>query len=321
MKNLAVTDVYEPGSVFKIVAASAALEEGLVTPQTTFDCTVTSVDYNGRSRKMPGEAHHFSRETPVSQIVGLSSNRGAAHLAMKLGENRFYSYARNFGFGQKYGFLPGSGEAGGSLPPPSEWDGLTITHMPMGHAVNCTVLQMHQAMSVIANDGVLLRPQIIREIRDAAGETVMRFGRVEVRRVISERTAKTMATLLQGVVSKEGTAPAAAIPGYDVAGKTGTTQKLVEEIGPHGKPTLVYTTKHHVASFVGFFPAGRPQVAISVIVDDADANVPGGVAAGASVAAPSFRRIGDRLISLLNIKSDSQTATPSLVAAFQGGRR
>jgi cell division protein FtsI (penicillin-binding protein 3) len=190
---------------------------------------------------------------------------------------------------------------------------------------------MHEAMSTIANDGVRLRPQVVREIRDASGECIFPYRREEVGRVISSRTAQIMATLLQGVVSKEGTASSAAIPGYDVAGKTGTTQKLVEDVGPggvvklgaNGKPKLVYSNKHHVASFVGFFPAhvapGEPQVAISVIVDDA--SVPNGTAAGATVAAPSFKRLGEKLIPILDIKPANPSVRASGFAMNEGGRR
>jgi cell division protein FtsI (penicillin-binding protein 3) len=121
-----------------------------------------------------------------------------------------------------------------------------------------------------------------------------------------------MAALLMGVATKDGTAPEAAIPGFDVAGKTGTTQKIID-----GQ----YSEKHHVASFVGFFPAGAPQVAISVIVDDADAHAPNGVAYGAKVAAPSFKSIGEKLIPILDIKSANHAARLPLVAANEGGRR
>ena len=312
MKNIALTDIYEPGSVFKIVAASGALEEGLVTPSSMFDCSLEKIDYRGMVRSLPGEDHHFEdpRHVPLTRVISFSSNRGAAQLAMKLGEQRFYDYARAFGFGQRTG-LPGGHEEPGIMASPAKWDGLTITRMPMGQSVAVTVMQMHQAMSVIASDGVLLRPQIIREICDASNEPVYKFDRAEVRRVISERTARTMAQMLTGVASTEGTAPEAAISGYEVAGKTGTAQKFID-----GKPSKT----HHVVSFIGFFPASRPQVEISVIVDDADAHCPGGVAYGKAVAAPVFKHIGEQLIPLLDIKS-GQPAIATNFVAFDGGHR
>jgi cell division protein FtsI/penicillin-binding protein 2 len=199
---------------------------------------------------------------------------------------------------------------------PAKWDGLTITRMPMGQSVGVTVIQMHQAMSVIASGGVLLRPQIIKEIRDEKGEAVYRFDRTEVRRVVSKETAATMARLLMGVASKQGTAPEAAIAGYEVAGKTGTTQKLEPITHADGRVTQVYSTRHHVASFVGFFPASNPQLVISVIVDDADAHAPNGIA---YVAAPSFKRIGEQLISYRGVKAGGMVMAPSF-AALEGGR-
>jgi cell division protein FtsI/penicillin-binding protein 2 len=176
---------------------------------------------------------------------------------------------------------------------PEKWDGLTITRMPMGHAVAATPLQMHTAMTVIASGGLLLRPQVIKQIRDAQGEVVYRYGAVSKQRVVSEATAKTVGKMLMGVVAPDGPAKEIAIANYQVAGKTGTTQKIIG-----GK----YSTKHHVASFVGFFPATRPRVAISVIVDDADEHAPNGVAYGRTVAAPSFKRISEQLIQYLEIK-------------------
>jgi cell division protein FtsI (penicillin-binding protein 3) len=180
--------------------------------------------------------------------------------------------------------------------------------MPMGHSIAATPLQMHMGMGVIASGGNLLRPQIIQQIRDASGEIVYRYGPVAKHRVISEATARTMAELLVGVTTA-GTGVNAAIPNYEVAGKTGTTQKII-----NGR----YSERHHVASFVGFFPASRPQVAISVIVDDADAHAPGGVAYGSNVAAPSFKRIGEQLIQYLDIKPVYSTSGNSLV---MGGTR
>jgi cell division protein FtsI/penicillin-binding protein 2 len=323
LKNVAVADVYEPGSVFKIVAAAGALEEKLVNPETTFDCSLPRFDYRGKSLSLPADDHPYDdpQHVPLKRVISFSSNRGAAQLAMKMGEEKFYGYARAFGFGARLGF-PVGGEVPGTVHKPGsrDWDGLTITRMPMGHAVDCTVLQMHSAMSAIANDGVLLRPQLIRQIRDAAGEVVYNYDRIEMNRAVSAETARTMARMLMGVATKDGTAPEAAIAGYEVAGKTGTTQKLEDIMLADGTKKKVYSTKHHVASFVGFFPASHPQVAISVIVDDADAHAPNGVAYGKTIAAPSFKHIGEQLIPILNIQSGRSAIATNLVA-FEGGRR
>jgi cell division protein FtsI/penicillin-binding protein 2 len=308
-RNIAVADMYEPGSTFKIVAASAALNEGLVSPATTFDCTLESVIYKGTERRLPREdkSDHFDAPLTVAEIVAKSSNKGAAQLGMLLGEQRFYDYARAFGFGELTGF-PVGGEIVGDMAPPSKWDGLTITRMPMGQSVAVTPMQLHCAMSVIASGGMLMRPQVVKQIRDTNGEIAYQFEPVAKRRVLSERTAQTMARLLMGVASPDGTAPQAAIPGFEVAGKTGTAQKI---INGH------YSERHHVASFVGFFPASNPQVAITVIVDDADANVPGGTAYGNIVAAPVFKRLGEQLIQYLNIQPPVASAGPQF--ALEGG--
>jgi cell division protein FtsI/penicillin-binding protein 2 len=296
MRNIAVTDMYEPGSTFKIVAAAGALNEGLVGPNTLFDCSLDTIDYAGRLRRLPKDDHPSHEPLSVSDIIKHSSNRGAAQLAMRLGDQKFYDYARAFGFGARTEF-PVGGEHGlespGMLASPAKWDGLTITRMPMGHSIAATPLQMHTAMTVIASGGLLLRPQVIKQIRDSQGEVVYRYGPISKQRVVSEAVAGTVRKMLTGVVAPDGPAKEIAIPNYQVAGKTGTTQKII-----NGQ----YSTRHHVASFVGFFPASRPQVAISVIVDDADEHAPNGVAYGRTVAAPSFKRIGEQLIQYLDIK-------------------
>ncbi len=307
LRNFAVTDVLEPGSTFKIVAASAALNEGLVTPNSAFDVGSNEVEYHGRHLRLPRDDHPF-QDLTVAGIISHSSNRGAAHLAMLLGDQRFYDYTRAFGFGEKTGF-PFGGEVDGLLAPPKNWDGLTITRMPMGQAIAATPMQIHYAMAAIANGGVLQHPQLFRQVRDENDKIVFGYDDLPHRRVLTERTARTMARLLMGVASPDGTAPEAAIPHFEVAGKTGTSQKVID-----GR----YSTSHHIASFVGFFPATRPEMVISVIVDDADASCPGGVAYGAKVAAPVFRHIGEQLIQYRNIKP--VTEFPRNRLALQGDR-
>ncbi len=310
-RNIAVADYLEPGSTFKIVAASGALEEHLVTPATEFDCSLAKVDYKGLPRELPNDDHPFTRPISVAEIIEHSSNRGAAQLGMQLGEERLWGYARAFGFGELTGFPAIYPETPGLLANWTKWSGKDITRIPMGHTNAASPLQIHMAMGVIASGGELLRPQLVREVRDPAGAVVYRFDRDVRRRVISAATARTMSGMLMGVVSTEGTAPEAAIPGFDAAGKTGTTQKVID-----GK----YSTTHHVSSFVGFFPANRPVVVISVIVDDG--HPPGGgTAYGRIVAAPSFKHLGEQLIPYLDIKpvaAPSGSGAPLL--ALQGGR-
>ncbi len=306
-RNYAVTDIIEPGSTFKIVAAGAALDQGLVTPSSTFDCGITSINYKGRDLKLPKEDHPFGQLT-VAEIVSHSSNRGAAQLAMLMGEDRFYEYARRYGFGQSSKFQLG-GEVRGILEAPARWDGLTITRMPMGHAVAATPLQVHMAMSTVANGGARLRPQIIQEIRDTSGRVVRTFAPEKVEQVLKPSTAALLAQLLHGVVGPGGTGDGFDIPGFELAGKTGTTQKIID-----GK----YVNNRHVSSFVGFFPASRPELVISVIVDDAQ--LPAGVlASGRAVAAPSFKHVAEQLIQYLDIQPVQPLARPLL--ALQGGAR
>jgi len=306
-RNLAITDQLDPGSTFKIVPASGALNEGLVGPGTRFDCSIDSIEYRGAMRRFMPDDHPYDHRLTVSEIISRSSNVGAAQLGMVLGETRLHDYARAFGFGEKSGF-PFGGEISGLLNPVSKWSGIDITRIPAGYSISATPLQIHYAMGTIASGGLLLRPQIIKKIRDASGEVVYNFDTVSRRRVITEVTAKSVARMLQGVVRPGGTAVEAAIPGYEVAGKTGTAQKLID-----GR----YSDKHHVGSFVGFFPASRPEIVISVIVDDA--KVPGGNAYGRIVGAPSFKRIGEQLIQYLDIKPPYEAGSNLL--AMKGGRR
>jgi cell division protein FtsI (penicillin-binding protein 3)/stage V sporulation protein D (sporulation-specific penicillin-binding protein) len=308
-RNFAITDQYDPGSVFKIVALSGALNENLVTLQTRFDCSSDYADYRGRHLRLEPDEHHWDHQLTVAEIIAHSSNRGAARLAMLMGEEKFYEYAKRFGFGDETGF-PFGGEISGELHPPSKWSGIDITRIPTGYSVSTTPMQVHYGMAVIASGGELLRPEIIREVRDASGQLVYRFAPDVKRRVISAQTATEMQEALQGVASKEGTAAVAAIPGYQVAGKTGTAEKLINH---H------YSKTNHVGSFVGFFPATRPRVVISVIVDDGHPKN-GLDGYGATVAAPSFRHVAEQLIQYLDIAPVDPVADQKKpMFAFDGG--
>jgi cell division protein FtsI (penicillin-binding protein 3)/stage V sporulation protein D (sporulation-specific penicillin-binding protein) len=287
-RNRALTDVYEPGSTFKIVPAAAALNEGLVHSDDIFETGIKRVSYKGRTLSLPDDSHHYERLS-VHDIVMKSSNRGAARLGLLLGEQRLYNYAASFGFGETTGCDLG-GEISGTLHSPRNWDGLTITRMPMGHAVSATPMQVHSAMSVIANQGVLMEPMIATRIFDENGQDVIRFKPKAKRRVISTAVAHTVASMLNDVVGDEGTARRASIDNYDVAGKTGTTQKIV-----NGQ----YSRHHHVASFSGFFPSENPALVITVVVDDPQSS---SVGYGGSIAAPAFRNIAEACIAYLGIR-------------------
>jgi cell division protein FtsI (penicillin-binding protein 3) len=321
MKNIAVTDILEPGSTFKIISVAAALDEGLITTTDRFNCSLEKALYRGRIVGLPKDDHHWDHELTVPEIVAHSSNRGAAQIGMRLGDQRLYNYARAFGFARPLGF-PTGGEVAGILPNPevkveasgqevSKWKPIDITRVAMGHSVAATPLQMHMGMCVIATGGLLMRPQIVKEIRDSSNELVYSYDPAVIGRAVSERTAKTMGQMLMAVASKEGTAPEAAIPGFEVAGKTGTTQMLID-----GQ----YSEKHHIGSFVGFFPASNPKIAITVIVHNADARLPGGW--GAKVAAPSFKKIAEQIIAYRGLTPPGSTSPVSKNAlALEGGRR
>lgn len=282
-KNRALTDPLEPGSTFKIVAASAALEERLVYPETEFDCSIERLRMpSGYVARLPKDSHP-NGILSVEGIVARSSNRGAAHLGAMLGEKGFYEYVRRFGFGDRTGFNIGQ-ESRGILHPVERWDGLTLSRMPMGHAIAATPLQIHYAMASVANGGILMKPQVVSRIIGPRDESIIEFGPLARRRVVSRSTARIVAGMLEKTASPGGTARVASIPGFRVAGKTGTSQKIVD-----GR----YSRTQHVGSFSGFLPANDPQLAITVIVDGANVD---GVAYGGKVAAPSFKRVAEKLI-------------------------
>jgi cell division protein FtsI/penicillin-binding protein 2 len=291
-RNRAVSDLYEPGSTFKIVPVSGALNEGIVHGEQLIDCSIATYQNGSRRLRLPSD-HHPLGKISVHKIVQKSSNRGAAQLGIRLGANRLYDYCRKFGFGERTDFGIG-GERKGILHHPSKWDGLTITRLPMGHSVSVTPMQVHVAMSAVANNGILMKPRFINRVFDEKGKTVVSFDPEPVRRVVSARVAKSVSNMLVDVVSDEGTARQAIIEGFRVAGKTGTTQKIID-----GK----YSNQHHVASFAGYFPADKPSVMITIVVDEPKMKK-GRLGYGGSVAGPSFQKIGKQIISYLGLKPE-----------------
>jgi cell division protein FtsI/penicillin-binding protein 2 len=287
-RNRAVSDLYEPGSTFKIVAVGAALEERIAYPKTMIDCGSPTVEYRGRTLSLPSDSKNYD-ELSLTEVVAKSSNRGAAQLGLRLGEKRLHDYAAKFGFGESTQWSL-NGEAKGTLHDVKDWDGLTITRLPAGYAVNATPMQVHLAMAAVANNGNLMRPRIVKRVVDGKGNTVVDFPRRSRRQVISHQSAKTLSAMLTGVVSDTGTARRAIIPGFDVAGKTGTARKIIDG---H------YSTRNHYASFAGYFPANAPRVAITIMVDDANVIDDHGnrrIAYGGVVAAPVFKEIGEKLV-------------------------
>ena len=306
-RNRALSDVYEPGSTFKIVAVSGAMNEGLVGPEDLIDCSISTVQRGSRRLRLPSD-HHPLGAISLSEVVQKSSNRGAAQLGIKLGPQKLYDYCRAFGFGQRTGIGIG-GERQGVLHHPKRWDGLTITRLPMGHAVSATPMQVHSSMSAVANEGILMKPQFMRRAFDSEGKTVVSFNPKPVRRVVHSGVAKSLNKLLVSVVSNEGTATRARLSGFDVAGKTGTTKKLIE-----GR----YSNRHHVASFVGFFPADDPKIVITVVVDEPKMKK-GLTGYGGSVAAPAFQRLGKKIIAYMGLKPN-QPVRKSFAITSEGQR-
>lgn len=299
-RNRAVTDIYEPGSVFKTFTVAMALEENVITPESRFDCTVTKAPYFGQMRGLPGEDHAMGNSLSVREIVKQSSNRGSAQIGMRFaeknGEKAFYNFVLKFGFGQRTNLISVIGEKGEATgkvrdpakPLPEGWDKYTITRMPIGHGITVTPLQTHNAMSVIANGGVFWEPLLVGRILHEDGGTLVEYSPRSRGRVVKASVAKNVAEML-AAVCREGTGKQARIPGYEVAGKTGTSRKYI-----NGRPS----NRHHVGSFSGFFPASDPKVIITVVVDE-----PKGITGyGGSVAAPIFKKVAMEAIRQLEIK-------------------
>ena len=292
MRNRAITDMYEPGSTFKIVIASAALNEGIVNERTRVFCENGLFHYGGKTVK----DHHKAGEMSLAEILQYSSNIGSAKMSLMMKDQVYYDYVRAFGFGDRTG-IPLKGEISGRVNPPNRWDMLTKTRMAFGQSVSVTPMQMVMAMSAIANGGKLMAPRLVMN----RGEGNHPGDTVPVRQVVKKETANFIANALEKVVSKEGTAPLAKIDGYTVAGKTGTAQK----ISPRGG----YLDGRYIVSFAGFFPAEKPKLMGIVIVDDAPMSASANY--GGLVAAPVFARIGARAARYLDIPQETAVLAQS----------
>ncbi len=295
LRNRAISDRLEPGSTFKIVPVSAALNEAFVSADDVFDCKNSTATYKNRILKLPKDTHVYEKLS-VRDIIKKSSNRGSAQIGILIGENKLYEYAKEFGYGEKTG-IGLAGEVSGILHKVKDWDGLTITRLPMGHAIDATPLQIHCAMSVIANGGLYMKPQVIKKVSSKSDGASIVFSPKAMRRVVSPKTAALMSDMLVGVTEKGGTATRAAVDGFKVAGKTGTAQKIV-----NGR----YVSTQHVASFTGFFPAQRPRLVITVIIDNPRGK-PGSGYGGVS-AAPAFSSLAKTAASYLGIQNDEEAA-------------
>lgn len=287
----AVAEAFEPGSTFKIVTMTGALQDGVVNEDDRIFCE------NGRYLAQYGRVvrdHEKFGWLTVRQIFGFSSNIGTTKVAMKLGETRLYDWIKRFGFGAKTGVdLPG--EVTGTLRPLDEWSGTSITSIPYGYEVSTTPLQMLDAYAAIANGGVMMKPYIVSRTETADGQTVKVFKPKEIRRVCSEKTAERMTAMMRWVVEK-GTGTAVALPDYDIAGKTGTAYKYIGH---------AYSKYSYISSFVGFVPAEKPVLAIYVSLDD-----PRGIYWGGYTAGPVFKDVARRAMAYDLVPPSDEASAP-----------
>ncbi len=287
LTNRAVSYVYEPGSTFKLVTISAALEEKLTNPNEVFDCQMGSIVYNGM-RIRDSKPHGL---LPVWGVLAESSDVGAIKIALRLGEDRFYKYIRAYGFGQQTGIeLPG--ETRGLTKPVSRWSKVSIAAISMGQEIGISPLQLAGLVSTFANDGVWVAPRIVTgKVEPQGTPQTVAFHPGASHRVISSYTAAEMRAMMQKVVL-EGTGRKAILEGYTSAGKTGTAQKVDPATGAYSK------TKY-IGSFAGFAPLNNPQVVVAVILDSAV-----GLHQGGQVSAPVFRRVTQQVLEYLHTPHD-----------------
>lgn len=282
-RNRAVTDPFEPGSTFKVILAAAALEEGVVRPDDRIFAE------NGRitiARTTIRDWKPYGWLT-FGEVLQHSSNVGSIKVGLALGPERYYRYITAFGFGQPTG-VGLAGESRGLLREPARWSALSLPTLSIGQEISVTALQMVAAFGAVANGGVLVRPRLVKSVFDADGREVRRLEPVVVRRVIRPETARTLTRLLVRVV-EEGTGHKAAIPGYTVAGKTGTAQKL-------DPVTRRYSHAAGVLSFIGFAPAEEPRFVMLVMLDE-----PRTERWGSEAAAPVFAAIGREILRYLDV--------------------
>ena len=282
LRSMATGFTYEPGSTFKAFTVAGALSERLVTPSTVF---YLPTEIQVADRKISDAEERGPESLTVAQILAQSSNVGAVKIGLELGEERFYHWVRRFGFGDPTG-IDFPGEEQGIVPTLSEFSGSTIGNLPIGQGLSVTPIQMAAAYSAIANGGILRPPRLILD----EGDTPV--PEPEGHRVISKQTAAQLRQMLEGVLAPGGTASEVSVPGYTLAGKTGTAEVAVDG---------GYSDSQFVASFVGFAPAQHPQLLVAVVVDEPKGDYYGGV-----VAAPAFGEIAKFALPYLEIPPDQQ---------------
>jgi cell division protein FtsI (penicillin-binding protein 3) len=300
LKNHAVSDVYEPGSTFKLVTIAGALEEKVTRPDELFDCQMGSILFNGM-RIHDSRPHGL---LTVSDVLAESSDVGSIKIGMRLGEDRFYKYIRAFGFGQQTGIeLPG--ETRGLTKPVSRWSKVSIAAISMGQEIGITPLQLVGLISTMANDGKYVAPRIVAATtQPQSAPQQIAFHPVNEHRVISSLTAAEMRQMMQGVVL-HGTGTKARLIGYSSAGKTGTAQKV-------DPATHAYSHTKYVATFAGFAPVNNPAITVAVVLDSAV-----GLHQGGQVSAPVFTRITQQVLEYLHTPHDLEIAPSRQVLLAQ----
>ncbi len=302
LRNRCIANLYEPGSTFKVLIISAALNEGIVHPEQIFDCESGKWVYQ---KKVLHDFHPYGNLT-VADIIKKSSNIGAAKIALLLGNNRIYQYLKNFGIGRPTGIeLPG--EESGILKHVSSWNALSPTRIAIGHEVAVNALQILSAVCAIANDGMLMKPYIVSKIVAPDGRILFEQTPTRCGYAIRPDTAKLMRNLLKRVTEEGGTGTKARVEGYTVAGKTGTAQKIL--------PTGGYSATLNISSFVGFLPADDPEIGIIVVLDEPK----GAVRTGGYVCGPVFKAIAEKSVRYLDIPSEN--TNQFLVSKTEGANK
>ncbi|NIA18864.1 MAG: penicillin-binding protein [Xanthomonadaceae bacterium] len=291
-RNRAVVDMIEPGSTFKVFTVAAALDQGVITPATCFDCEQGKFRVGGRTI----HDTHKHGKLNVSEIVKLSSNIGCSKIAARLGKQGLYDFLSRCGFGSPTG-IDFPGEKQGVLRDWHRWRDVDLSNISFGQGVGVTPVQLMMAYAALANGGYLVRPYLVKQVVNENGWKVYEHQPAsERRRAFSPKVARQVLAMLEKVVDDDGTAPKARIPGYRVAGKTGTSQKY----DPKKKK---YSRKNYLASFIGFIPApeNHGKLLVYVMLDEPRTSIYGGM-----VAAPAFSRIGQRLLAYLNVEPSSR---------------
>ena len=283
-RNRVLTDTFDPGSTFKVFVAAAALEEGVVRPEDKVFCE------KGRMKvgKYTIHDHKPYEWLTVNQVIQHSSNIGTAKIGEMLGPSHLFRYLERFNFGRRTG-IDFPAESAGLLRPYKKWRKVDQANVAFGQGVTVTALQMTMAMAALANDGLMMRPYLVSEVRDSEGRTIVKRRPEIVRQVVSERTAREVRYMLRLVVETGGTGTRADTPGYPAAGKTGTAQKL-DRVNKRYSQTKFYS------SFLGYVPHHHPELALFIGIDEPKTEIYGGV-----VAAPVFREIAAEMLPLMNV--------------------